>query len=61
MGLTRRAKKELRHTNTLQKQKIAYMLAKKHIQIYDGKKSAQFIFSKKEKVNYFEVKDGRKV
>ena len=42
-------------------QKIAYMLAKKHIQIYDGKKSAQFIFSKKDNVNYFEVKDGRKV
>ena len=47
--------------NMNEKEKIAYMLAKKHIQIYDGKKSAQFIFSKKEKVNYFEVKDGRKV
>ena len=42
-------------------QKIAYMLAKKHIQIYVGKKSAQLIFSKKENLNYFEADDGRKV
>ena len=44
-----------------EKEKIAYMLAKKHIQIFDGKKSAQFIFSKKDKVSYFETNDGRKV
>jgi len=46
--------------NMDEKEKIAYLLSKKHIQIFDGN-NVQLIFSKKENVEYFTANDGRKV